>query len=341
MIINTQSNTFSQVTSILAENLGVQKQLLPGGEVIPVSSRLGQGTVKVLEFSHDLHLSCWHLHLKEDLFIHLKANDQPFLRLLFCKEGNCSFSQDNRSWSQLSALNAALLTGSGGENQIFRWCKSRPLVLYLIESNQSSHLFRSCNKGQLEQLIFSQSPNVYQAIYSQAVSEILRDIKQAERMPGAVRHTFLESKVLELLALFMQQFLYDRNPPQNHIALAKPDVEKLVLAHRYITEHYADAPSIPELSRIVGLNEFKLKKGYKQLFRTTIYEHIRRERMYQARIFIELGNWDIGEIVRRVGYTNKSHFSARFEERYGLKPKEYQQLSFRSDPFSEEKSYQV
>ena len=76
---------------------------------------------------------------------------------------------------------------------------------------------------------------------------------------------------------------------------------------------------------MVLLNELKLKKGYKKLFHTTIYHHIRQERLMNAKVLLAEDKWNVGEVARKVGYTNKSHFATKFKEKFGMFPKQFQQ----------------
>lgn len=49
-------------------------------------------------------------------------------------------------------------------------------------------------------------------------------------------------------------------------------------------------PSLSELSRIVGINEFKLKKKFKEVFNMTVFGYLADYRLGIARSLLEDGN---------------------------------------------------
>jgi AraC-like DNA-binding protein len=69
-----------------------------------------------------------------------------------------------------------------------------------------------------------------------------------------------------------------------------------------------------------GTNATKLKKGFKILYNTTINQYLRNERLNRAKILLAEENLSIKEISEEVGYSNKSIFSKRFKEKFGVLP---------------------
>jgi len=60
------------------------------------------------------------------------------------------------------------------------------------------------------------------------------------------------------------------------------DVNGLYEARDYLTQHYRNPPKIPELARMVGLNQTKLKAGFREVTKLTIYGYITKCRMERA-----------------------------------------------------------
>jgi AraC-like DNA-binding protein len=81
-------------------------------------------------------------------------------------------------------------------------------------------------------------------------------------------------------------------------------------------------PSIIELSRRVGLNDFKLKIGFKAIYGTTVYGLLRDERLEKARLLLEMNSMNVGEVAYSVGYSNPSHFANAFKKKFGINPGE-------------------
>ncbi len=64
----------------------------------------------------------------------------------------------------------------------------------------------------------------------------------------------------------------------------KNDLEKLHMARKIIVNHLEQPHSIQQLSKIVGLSTTKLKKGFRELFGTTIFELVREQRLKKSRM---------------------------------------------------------
>lgn len=83
------------------------------------------------------------------------------------------------------------------------------------------------------------------------------------------------------------------------------------------------------LSRMVALNEFKLKAGFKQVFHTTIYEYLRQIRTEEA---VELMKEDLTleQIAGNVGYKSLRGFTQAFTKCAGKTPAEWRRQSVKS-----------
>jgi AraC-like DNA-binding protein len=91
-------------------------------------------------------------------------------------------------------------------------------------------------------------------------------------------------------------------------------------AQAILTEQFAQPPSLKELVRAVGLNEFKLKKGFRELFGHSVYQYALGIRMEHARHWVAETDLSITEIGRRCGYTNISHFTGLYKRHTGYSP---------------------
>ncbi|HWR56365.1 MAG TPA: AraC family transcriptional regulator, partial [Negativicutes bacterium] len=89
----------------------------------------------------------------------------------------------------------------------------------------------------------------------------------------------------------------------------------------YILEQkYENPPTIHELCKMVGVNEYKLKIGFRALYGKTIYEYVHHVRMKTARVLLENDDLTISQAAYMVGYINASHFTKAFHKQYGVNP---------------------
>jgi AraC family transcriptional regulator, transcriptional activator of the genes for pyochelin and ferripyochelin receptors len=98
------------------------------------------------------------------------------------------------------------------------------------------------------------------------------------------------------------------------------DFEKLFALRDFVENNYLEPLSLAGLCKMFSLNEFKLKKGYKELFHTTVFGHINALRMDKAREFLLHRQMSISEIADFIGYKNIGSFSAEFKRRFGFPP---------------------
>ena len=98
------------------------------------------------------------------------------------------------------------------------------------------------------------------------------------------------------------------------------DRDKVIRAREILIEHIGDPITIKELSRKVAMNECYLKKGFKQLFGTTIFEFYQSQRMEHARYLLYEKGLSVTEVSVLLGYSSISHFSTAFKKHTGLKP---------------------
>ena len=98
------------------------------------------------------------------------------------------------------------------------------------------------------------------------------------------------------------------------------DREKIVRARELLLRHIGEPLTIRELSRKVAINECYLKKGFKELFGTTIFDFYQGQRMEHARYLLYEKGLSVTEVSVMLGYSSISHFSTAFKKHTGLKP---------------------
>jgi AraC-like DNA-binding protein len=98
------------------------------------------------------------------------------------------------------------------------------------------------------------------------------------------------------------------------------DREKIVQAREILLSHIGEPLTIRELSRKVAINECYLKKGFKEMFGTTIFDFYQSQRMEHARYLLYEKGLSVTEVSVMLGYSSISHFSTAFKKHTGLKP---------------------
>jgi AraC family transcriptional activator of pyochelin receptor len=145
---------------------------------------------------------------------------------------------------------------------------------------------------------------------------ILNDII-ACKYEGIMKKIFLESKVLELMTNVIS---YNNIPKDEKIKLAHADIEKLFFVRSLLIEDFSNPKTIKELASLSGLNEFKLKLGFKQLFNDTIFNFMNHARLEHSKSLLQNTELSVYEISTKIGYKNPQHFSSAFKLKFGYSP---------------------
>jgi AraC family transcriptional regulator, transcriptional activator of the genes for pyochelin and ferripyochelin receptors len=145
---------------------------------------------------------------------------------------------------------------------------------------------------------------------------------------GLVRHMFLESRATELLALqFAQWSLIESSNSQSlkplDCALRPSDVDAIYLAQEILQQRMEHPPSLLELARLVGLNDRKLKQGFRQVFGTTVFGYLHQYRLEQARQLLSTDTMSVAEVAYAIGFSNRSYFAIVFRRKFGVNPSQF------------------
>lgn len=94
---------------------------------------------------------------------------------------------------------------------------------------------------------------------------------------------------------------------------------------KVVNEHLADpALNVEMLASEVGLSRVHVHRKLKELTNLSTRDFIKNIRLQQAAALLAQDQkLTISEIAYATGYTNLSHFSSSFREKYGMSPKEY------------------
>jgi AraC-like DNA-binding protein len=141
---------------------------------------------------------------------------------------------------------------------------------------------------------------------------------------GVMKQMYLESKAIEVLVLWFDQAAADDRPPSPTTMPKVVDADRIYQAKEILLQHLDNPPSLLSLARQVGLNDCTLKRGFKQIFGTTVFGYLHQHRMEKARSLILENQHSITVIAQAVGYTNLSAFSSAFRKQYGISPRAIQ-----------------
>lgn len=138
---------------------------------------------------------------------------------------------------------------------------------------------------------------------------------------GSMENIFVNAKIHELLLYSLDCLVEEKEEVFTCKFLANElDREKILNAREVLLKHIGDPITIKELSRKVAINECYLKKGFKEIFGTTIFDFYQQQRMEHAKYLLYEKGLSVTDVSALLGYSSISHFSTAFKKHTGIKP---------------------
>ncbi|SMO32415.1 AraC-type DNA-binding protein [Saccharicrinis carchari] len=137
---------------------------------------------------------------------------------------------------------------------------------------------------------------------------------------GKARMMFFRSQITALLSHFFGQLSMAKES-----SIKASEREKLFEAKEILSNNLETPPSLSELSKQIGLNSFKLKKNFKQVFGVPVFKYLQNERLTKAHQLIRNNEATVQEAAWHVGYDSLSSFSNAFSKKFGFRPSEIKQ----------------
>lgn len=137
---------------------------------------------------------------------------------------------------------------------------------------------------------------------------------------GMMKQMYVEGKALELVVLKLAQLKGTTLQAKTGKILKNDDIERIHYAREILVKNIDNPPSLLELARLAGINDYKLKMGFRQVFNTTVFGYLRSYRMEKARQLLVEQSIKVSEVAGIVGYSSISRFNSAFKRQFGVTP---------------------
>jgi AraC-like DNA-binding protein len=305
MNTSTDILTIAHKTPLMQEDLEV---LLQVDKAVPGSVHYAINRYK--------KKAAWNIDDTGILVYHYSKNnpEENRLELKFCVSGNvyckqkqtecdfCKFSQSKTCAEKVDSVDVLSFSFSPTYlNQFAKSNKDTTLsekVLAFTHTISFSKQLPLCGKTRLaiEALLNHQYTDTLENIFINAQTQILL-LYSMDCMLGDHQETFT------------CKFLAN-----------EADREKITKAREILLQHIGEPLTIKALSRKVAINECYLKKGFKELFGTTIFDFYQTQRMEHAKYLLYDKGLSVTDVSSLLGYSSISHFSTAFKKHTGIKP---------------------
>ncbi|MGG7214953.1 helix-turn-helix domain-containing protein [Clostridium nigeriense] len=169
------------------------------------------------------------------------------------------------------------------------------------------------------------------------IASIIQNLRSLSQV-DSLTPLYLESKILECIALISNEV---HSSPENaftnqlnygdikigkdrRVTLTASDANAIQKAYDILTKEACNPPTIKSLSKMVFLNEQKLKAGFSAKYHMSINQYTTSIRITMAENLLSTTDLSIDEISKMVGYNYSGNFIKMFKKVHGKTP-----LSFR------------
>ncbi|MEM9675623.1 MAG: AraC family transcriptional regulator [Bacteroidota bacterium] len=284
---------------------------------------LGEGTYKET-FFEGIHIGYGDFLLSKPTVAYFDT-DMETVEMHFALGGlSCAHSPHFPQKLSFNANQHNLIYACGFQGSV-EWCAKESVKLleiniqpaYLKKYLPDGHLFDLFLESMERKQSMIISPHNYPI--TPQMMNLIQAIIHCDRS-GHFKRMFLESSIIELLMLQLEQITsHDCNV---FCAMDKQHQERLHAAREILDQQLNATFTLNSLAQQVGTNEFALKKGFKELFGTTVFGYWNQIKMQEARMLLTEGMMNIAEISSRIGYKNPQHFSTAFKKYFGYSPSE-------------------
>lgn len=316
------------------ESVTQKEILIDSYLVVPEFSADSSEKINTLEnINTEWTIESPHNHLlkfREFYFFHTVINEPSILQnrlsssgdfviMQFCLSGNCTFSTKNNKKSiSFRSSEYNILCIPQNQDLFFSYeDNTLEIVSIYFEKNfllkyipANHHLINKINSKNFG-VVCADNLSV-----SPKIQSVIQDIINCG-FEGHLKNLFTQAKVIELLTLQLAQIEEEKT---SSVPLKQSDIEKMIVVKDIIHNSYNESFSLSYLARAAGTNEQYLKKHFKILFGSTVFNYILACKMEKAKELLLQGEYKIADVAEITGYKHATHFTSAFKKFFGYIP---------------------
>lgn len=297
----------------------------PQTVTIDIPADMGTGQISQVVTKQGAVVSDWKMNYFSDTNVQ-GVSCEDYIQLLFC-------FHDGVSWNIADARQSVSI--QKGESCIYR---GHGKMEYLCYTGKKEFLFKNIKipMSYFQKLLQDYFEESERAVYEKKLltgiskvsitpymEHIFAEVKDFTQYRGGLGYLFLESKLFELLSVYLSEVLELSILPSHYSNRSRSDRDAILEAKRIIDSQLAFAPSCGELAKQVHISTSKLTKGFSALFRTSVHAYIIDQRLEKAAGLLLESELNVSQIAALVGYSKPSNFAAAFKKKYGVIPRNY------------------
>ncbi len=296
-------------------------------DTIIIPPAFGEGVIHQKNLAKGISIFSWDIKLRHSAHLEKKAAvaSNKVFNLIYILTPDF-FSFDEPQLVQKLRNNECLhvLLDAVDRDLSFTLLKDQRIKLLAIsmEASWLTREFEDAGVGfrcLLNDLIYNVQPQVYyrttDAEENRAVKELHDHFEQDFKEPF-----YIKAKSMMLMSGFFHNLFIDTTEEISSTSKMLY-LEKLNEVEAILLRHMNDQlPGIKDIAREVALSESSLKRYFKAVRGTSIYDYYLQKKMEMARQLLEESKMPVKEVAYTLGYERTSSFIRMFKKFYQLSP---------------------
>ncbi|PKB15297.1 AraC family transcriptional regulator [Flavobacterium sp. 5] len=292
------------------------------GKVI-IPEQFGNGYLQGFIFNKNLRMMIQNFELKEDLMVKrtFAQNDTEKVIITF---HNFFLSNAENYDSTINTKKLQSIQVFSGKLETEKFFSSKTLFKSIIIGIEIAYL-KELLKGDYENTILNTITGkdksfLFEELMPASIQKVVHEML-VNPIPSNLNNFYHKVKAEELICLLIAELLKRENAAMS--ALNIDDVQTIYKIRDTMLKQLEIAPNLDELATIANFSKSKLKRLFKQIFGTSLFNYYQSFRMQEAANLLREHKLSVSEVGFRLGFSNLSHFTRLFEAHIGVKPKRW------------------
>ena len=254
--------------------------------------------------------------LREEGFVMSSHHCHSFFEIYYVDRGNCRFMVENNIYD-LHQGDFLLIPPDVLHYTRYLDGPCKKYGIYFRSDDISPQVSAAMPGGSS----FFQETRIFQlpdAHHYQA--ELLLDrMLTEEKIEDNRTEAMLYLQLQELLLFCSRNCSFLQDIPAN----IRTTDRQIVLAARYISDHYMEPISAADIASAAGFSPNYLSKRFREAAGIGVHEYLMFVRLQHAALDLVSTNDSITEIALRSGFSDSNYFKDAFKKKYGITPSAY------------------
>lgn len=160
---------------------------------------------------------------------------------------------------------------------------------------------------------------VYDLPLSRQICDIFEEVIEETLNKTLFYEKICIHKLMYLLCLLEREIAHNTHPE-------KENLDRIARAIQHMNKYYESDFSLEDYAKMCNMSKYHFLRVFSGIVGKTPLEYRNNIRLEHACELLSNEKLSVEEISASVGYSSASYFSSAFKKKYGISPKQYQQI---------------